>query len=160
MGNMTSSSASVAMIAAMITPALLILASASLVATALVRMARVVDRVRVLATAVHEGDWKRLGTTSAQLSTTLHRHALRARYAERSIAVLYATVAVFVVTCISIAIDQAIGGSLGWLPVMLAVGGTALLLLGAGLMVAESRLAADQITEEIRQALMRLEEKS
>jgi len=43
---------------------------------------------------------------------------------------------------------------------MLAVGGTLLLLLGAGLMVAESRLAGDQITEEIRQALVRLEEKS
>jgi Protein of unknown function (DUF2721) len=160
MGNMTSSSASVAMIAAMITPALLILASASVVATVLVRMARVVDRARVVAAAVHEGDWQRLGTTSAQLRTTLQRHAIRARYAERSIAVLYATVAVFVVTCISIAVDQAIGGSLGWLPVMLAVGGTLLLLLGAGLMVAESRLAGDQITEEIRQALVRLEEKS
>src|SRR5215469_18729356 len=54
MGNMTSSSASVAMIAALITPALLILASASVVATVLVRMARVVDRARVVAAAVHE----------------------------------------------------------------------------------------------------------
>jgi Protein of unknown function (DUF2721) len=36
------------MIAAMITPALLILASGSLIATALVRLGRVVDRVRKL----------------------------------------------------------------------------------------------------------------
>jgi Protein of unknown function (DUF2721) len=37
------------MIAAMITPAMLILASGSLIATALVRLARVVDRLRKLA---------------------------------------------------------------------------------------------------------------
>ena len=42
-------SAAQAIISAMITPALLILASGSLIATALVRLARVVDRVRKLA---------------------------------------------------------------------------------------------------------------
>jgi hypothetical protein len=41
-------SPSQAIIAAMITPALLILALGSLIATALVRLARVVDRVRKL----------------------------------------------------------------------------------------------------------------
>jgi hypothetical protein len=37
----------------------------------------------------------------------LERHAKRARYAEWSIALLYATVVVFVITCISIAVDHA-----------------------------------------------------
>jgi hypothetical protein len=153
----SASSAAVAMIAAMITPALLILASASLVATALVRMARVVDRARVLAAIAHEGDWKRLGATPAQLRASLERHAKRARYAEWSIALLYATVVIFVVTCISTEVDHAASGSLSWLPVGLA--GTLLLLAGGALMVAESRLAGDQIAEEIRQALARLEER-
>jgi hypothetical protein len=40
------------MIAAMITPAMLILASGSLIATALVRLARVVDRLRIAALRV------------------------------------------------------------------------------------------------------------
>jgi hypothetical protein len=44
MGNVGSQSAAVATIAAMSTPALLLLGSASLVASALVRMARIVDR--------------------------------------------------------------------------------------------------------------------
>ena len=158
MGTASASSAAVAMIAAMITPALLILASASLVATALVRMARVVDRARVLAAIAHEGDWEKLGATPAQLRTALERHAKRARYAEWSIALLYATVVVFVVTCISIAVDHAAGQSLTWLPVGLAIAGTLLLLSGGALMVAESRLAGDQIAEEIRHALARLEE--
>ena len=159
MGTASASSAAVAMIAAMITPALLILASASLVATALVRMARVVDRARVLAAIAHEGDWEKLGATPAQLRTALERHAKRARYAEWSIALLYATVVVFVVTCISIAVDHAAGQSLSWLPVGLAIAGTLLLLTGGALMVAESRLAGDQIAEEIRHALARLEER-
>jgi hypothetical protein len=143
----------------MITPALLILASASLVATVLVRMARVVDRARVLAAIAHEGDWEKLGATPAQLRTALERHAKRARYAEWSIALLYATVVVFVVTCISIVVDHAAGESLSWLPVGLAITGTLLLLAGGALMVAESRLAGDQIAEEIRHALARLEER-
>jgi len=159
MGTASASSTAVAMIAAMITPALLILASASLVATALVRMARVVDRARVLAAIAHEGDWEKLGATPAQLRTALERHAKRARYAEWSIALLYATVVVFVVTCISIAVDHAAGQSLSWLPVGLAIAGTLLLLTGGALMVAESRLAGDQIAEEIRHALARLEER-
>jgi hypothetical protein len=160
MGTASASSTAVAMIAAMITPALLILASASLVATALVRMARVVDRARVLAAIAHEGNWEKLGATPAQLRTALERHAKRARYAEWSIALLYATVVVFVVTCISIAVDHAAGQSLSWLPVGLAIAGTLLLLTGGALMVAESRLAGDQIAEEIRHALARLEERT
>ena len=159
MGNAVTPSAAVAMIAAMITPALLILASASLVATALVRMARVVDRARVLAAIAHEGSWEKLGATPAQLRMALERHAKRARYAEWSIALLYATVVVFVVTCISIAINHAAGESLSWLPVGLAIAGTLLLLAGGALMVAESRLAGDQIAEEIGHALARLKER-
>jgi hypothetical protein len=159
MGNAVTPSAAVAMIAAMITPALLILASASLVATALVRMARVVDRARVLAGIAHEGSWEKLGATPVQLRTALERHAKRARYAEWSIALLYTTVVVFVITCISIAINHAAGELLSWLPVGLAIAGTLLLLAGGALMVAESRLAGDQIAEEIEHALARLEER-
>jgi hypothetical protein len=55
MGNPGPQSVAVAAIAAMITPALLLLGSASLVASALMRMARVVDRARILVTIAHEG---------------------------------------------------------------------------------------------------------
>jgi hypothetical protein len=151
-------SAAVAMIAAMITPALLILASASLVATVLVRMARVVDRARVLAAIAHAGDWQKLGATPGELRAALERHARRARYAEWSIALLYATVVVFVATCVAIVIDHAAGDTLSFLPVGLAIIGTLVLLAGGTLMVAESRLGGAQIAEEIRDALARLEE--
>jgi len=142
-------------IAAMITPALLILASASLVASALVRMARIVDRTRALAAMPAAG-----GPTLELLRAWLDRHALRARYAELSIAFRYAAIVVFTAACLSIALDRVTGGSLPWLPVVLAVGGTLLLLAGGTWMVAESRLSWAQIHEEIGHARKRLEEKT
>lgn len=148
----------IALIAAMITPALLILASASLVASALMRMARVVDRARVLASVAQSGEWAKLGATPAILGAWLDRHAARARHAGRSIAALYAAVVAFVATCLSIPIDRATAGSLVWLPVSLAVIGTLLLLAGGAWMVAESRLSGAQIQEEICLARSLLQE--
>ncbi len=160
MGNAPPSSSAIALIAAMITPALLILGSASLVASVLVRMGRVVDRARALATIANEGTWDRAGVTPATLRDSLNRHALRARYAERSIALLYGAVVVFIATCLFIAADRLTSDALAWLPISLALLGTLLLLAGATWMVAESKLAGAQIQEEIRQATQRLEEKS
>jgi len=142
----------------MITPALLILASASLVASALVRMARIVDRARALAASTRGGSWEQAAATPDVLRGWLERHEARARYAESSIALLYAAIVVFTATVLSIALDRAAGGALAWLPVVLAIAGTLLLLAGGALMVAESRSSWDQIREEIRQARARLKE--
>jgi len=152
-------SSAVATIAAMITPALLLLGSASLVASALLRMARVVDRARVLASLTHESAFDKIGITPDQMGAWLESHAQRARYAERSITFLYSAIVVFILTCLSIALDRALGGSLSWLPVMLAVAGTLLLLTGGAYMVVESRLSGEQISAEIRLALEKLQKK-
>jgi hypothetical protein len=160
MTNAVTPSWAVSTIAEMITPALLILGSASLVASALVRMARVVDRARTLSVIVCDGSWKRNGITVAELRRSLERHAARARYAERSIALLYTAVVLFVATCLLIAVDRAAGHALGWAPMALAVLGTVVLLGGGAWMVAECRLSGAQIAEEIREALLRLEEGS
>jgi hypothetical protein len=158
MGAATSPSAAVALIAAMITPALLILGSASLVASALVRMARVVDRARALAAIAHVGGWQTLGVTPAELGVWLERHRKRAQQTERSIVLLYSAVVVFVATCLAIALDRSMGEALTWLPILLAMGGTLLLLAGGAWMVAESRLSSDQIFAEIDLAVSRLKE--
>jgi hypothetical protein len=106
MGNAGAPSGAVATIAAMITPALLLLGSASLVASALMRMARVVDRARVLASIAHEGALDKIGITTDQMRSWLDSHAQRARYAERSITLLYSAIVVFISTCLSIALDR------------------------------------------------------
>jgi hypothetical protein len=151
-------SGAVATIAAMITPALLLLGSASLVASALIRMARVVDRTRMLISLAHEQAWDKIGITSGEMRAWLDSHAQRARYAERSIALLYSAIVVFISTCLSIALDRALGGALSWLPVTLAIAGTLLLLTGGAYMVTESRLSGEQISAEIRLAIRKLEE--
>jgi hypothetical protein len=103
------------------------------------------------------GNLDKIGVTTDQLRAWLDRHAKRARYAERSITLLYGAIVVFVSTCLSIALDRAVGGSLSWLPVAFAVAGTLLLLCGGTYMVAESRLSGEQINIEIGSALCRLE---
>jgi hypothetical protein len=157
MGNAGVPSAAVATIAAMITPALLLLGSASLVASALMRMARVVDRARILAALAHQGALDTAEITTDQLRSWLESHAQRARYAERSIALLYGAIVVFISTCLSIGLDRVMGGSLSGLPVTLAVGGTFLLLAGGACMVAESRLSGEQIRAEIDLAIHKLD---
>ena len=157
MDDQSTHSAAVAIIAAMVTPGLLMLGSASLVASALVRMARVVDRARTLAGIAREGTWAESGVTPGQLRAWLDRHATRARYAARSIALLYAAIVVFIATCLAIAADRVHGLPAPWLPLLLATAGTLLLLGGATCMVAESRLSGEQIAEEIRMALIHLE---
>jgi hypothetical protein len=73
-----------AMIAAMVTPAA-DLAASSLIATALVRLARVVDRVR------------RLSEIQARDPTERLRHQRRALLAKRAVALVFFAVVCFVV---------------------------------------------------------------
>jgi Protein of unknown function (DUF2721) len=122
----------------------------------LMRMARVVDRARILAVIAHQGTLATTGVTTDQLMSWLESHAKRARYVERSITLLYTAIVIFIATCLSIALDRALSGTLGWLPVALAVTGTLLLLSGAAYMVAESRLSGQQIRDEIHLALSSL----
>jgi hypothetical protein len=159
MGHSGSDSDAVATIAAMITPALLLLGSASLVASALMRMGRVVDRARILSAIAQGGTWNQIAVTTKQLRSWLESHSKRASYAERSIMLLYSAIVVFIATCLSIALDRATGEALSWLPVVLAVSGTLLLLIGASYMVAESRLSGEQISQEIHHALSQLNNK-
>ena len=132
-------SPSQAVIAAMVTPALLILASGSLIATALVRLARVVDRVRRLAD---------LGAKAP--ADELRRHRDRALLAERAVQIYFAAVLCFVVAGFGIAIDHLSSERLFWLPVGLTVAGMALIVAGSAAMFAECRAAAIQIHEELR----------
>jgi hypothetical protein len=132
-------------VAAMITPALLILASGSLVATALVRLGRVVDRSRALVATIAAGDV----ADPDGLRRSLDRHQRRALYAERSVALFFGAVVVFVLDCLSIGLDHFAGDSLTVVPIAATIVGMAVLLVGAGYMVAESQLGGEQIVEEI-----------
>ena len=136
-------------IAAMITPALLILASGSLIATALVRLARVVDRSRVLLATVDTA----AGADVPALRSALALHQRRAAFAGRSVAFFFLAVIAFVAGCLFIGIERVAGDSVAWIPISLTIAGMLTLIAGAGYMVAESRLSARQIAGEISHGL-------
>lgn len=153
MGGSITGSADVAIIAAMVTPALLLVASASLVASALTRMGRVVDRARALA-ALTQATPLPAGVSPSTLVNWLERHARRARQVQRCVALLYGAIVVFVACCISIALERTLG-AFTWLPAAIAVAGTLPMLGGAILMVLETGLSASQIDEEIALSIAR-----
>jgi Protein of unknown function (DUF2721) len=127
-----------AMIAAMITPALLILASGSLIATALVRLARVVDRVRKIAESGR-----------APLPGELLRLERRALAAERAVGRYFVAIVCFVVAGMSIALDHASGDRFSWAPVAVTTIGMLLIVDGSARMLEECRLGTSQIRAEI-----------
>lgn len=148
MGNSTSPA--LVIISAMITPALLILGSGSLVATALQRLSRAVDRARTLL-HLSEEEAQKQGCHEETMRCWLDRYAQRSLIAERAVFVFFAAVGTFVLDCLSIALDHSFHNTLTWLPVGLTIFGMLLMLFGAYLMLLESRLAGVQIREEIHQ---------
>lgn len=136
-------------ISAMITPALLILGSASLVATALQRLARAIDRVRVILHLSDE-EVRKLGWTQDESKRWLDRYATRSLIAERAVTAFFLAVGILVLDCLSIAVDRYANDMLTWLPVSLTIIGMVMILAGAYFMVQESRLANLQIREEIQ----------
>ncbi len=93
-----------ALIAAMLSPALLILAAGSLIAAALVRLGRVVDRVRALAA---------LDVRLATMDELSH-YERRASLALAAITSYFVAVAFFVAAGAAIALDHAAHDTLTW----------------------------------------------
>ncbi len=147
MNNATSPA--VLIISAMITPALLILGSASLVATALQRLARAIDRARAMLQLSDE-EAGRLGQTQDVSKRWLKRYAIRSLMAERAVTAFFLAVGLLVIDCLSIAVDRYFADTLTWLPVSLTILGMCMIFAGAYFMVQESRLANLQIREEIQ----------
>jgi hypothetical protein len=128
-----------ALIGAMLTPALLILASGSLIAAALIRLGRVVDRVRALGAP----------SAPALALDELNRHERRARFALAAVTAYFIAIALFVAAGIAIAVDHASGDRLTWLPIALTLAGMLLIVTGVGAMTLESRDSAALISADI-----------
>ena len=127
------------LIAAMLSPALLILAAGSLIAAALVRLGRVVDRVRAL------------GAPDAKPVTAeeLSRHERRASLALSAITFYFVAIAFFVASGAAIALDHAAHDTLTWLPVVLTIVGMVLIVAGVAAMVLETRDSASLVARDI-----------
>lgn len=133
---------------AMLAPALLMTATASLLASANARLARVVDRLRSIVADWEEGAHDRPEAALREL--LICRHRRRAHLVLRACQLMYAAMGSFVGTSLFLAIDAFLGFRLGMVPTGLAVVGVALLLLACAAMGSEVSLAVQGFDRELQ----------
>ena len=128
---------------AMITPAVLISASGTLVLSTSNRLTRVVDRVRTLA-----GEAERLRkegieeeTRTRLIAEQLPALSRRALLLRSALTALYAAIGLLVATSIAVGVVAVLGWAYGWVPIVLGLAGACALLYGSLLLVREARLA-------------------
>ena len=140
---------------AMITPALLISASGTLVLSTSNRLARVVDRVRALG-KMAEDLTPPDGTPAAEvedrrqlITEQLGKLSARIGYLVPAIATLYTAIGMLVASSISVAVAAVLQWRTAWLPVLLGLVGVCALFYASTLLVREVRLAAATTLNEM-----------
>jgi hypothetical protein len=130
---------------AMITPALLISASGTLSLSTANRLGRVVDRIRALtdmAEALPDGvaapDEVEKRTLIAD---QIGWHTLRLILLQRTIFTLYTAIGLLVGSSLTVGLSASTQWALGWIPVAFGLAGAGALLLAAGMLIREARLA-------------------
>lgn len=140
-----------AALTAMLAPALLMTATASLLASANARLARVVDRLRTMMAAWDDDGADVPGT--AERDAMIARHRRRAHLVLRACQWMYAAMGSFVGTSLALAVDALLGFRLGIAPTVLAVLGVCFLLLACAAMGREVGLAVSGFDREIEHGL-------
>jgi len=139
-------------LSAMITPAVLISASGTLVLSTSVRLARVVDRVRTLSGTLEEifnsAEDAMVAARRDQIEQQLGLQTQRGRLIQRALTSFYVALCVFVGTTISIAIS-AFAPAVAWAPTGLGIIGMITMFYGCVLLVRETRLALLSVDQEM-----------
>src|SRR5205085_2063982 len=135
-----------AVLTAMITPAVLISACGSLILSTSTRLGRVVDRVRELSDRFERmaHDDKEIALAKekrAMIFDQLDRLTSRARILQRSMTSFYLALGIFVATSFAIGMVAILHTRQGWIPVALGLLGAAFLFYGSILQILEARLA-------------------
>lgn len=140
---------------AMITPALLISATGSLVLSTSTRLGRVVDRVRELEKRLSEliltDDKTNILLYGKRLEVIVHlldKVTSRSRILQRAMSAFYYGLVCFILTSLTIAV-AGIFGVARWLPIPVGVIGISFLFYGSVLMLRETRLATTTIKAEM-----------
>ena len=139
-------SSSLAVLTAMITPAVLISACGSMILSTSTRLSRVTDRVRSLADRFEElahgnPEMELFEERRAATFKQLDMLTSRSRLLRRGLTVFYMAVSVFVATSVSIGVVAATGLRYSWVPVVLGMIGACFLFYGSVLVILEARIA-------------------
>ena len=148
----TASASGLAVLSAMVTPALLILACGTLITSTASRLARIVDRVRKLSGSLEklwaDGSVDFADVRKAELERQLAVHADRGRLIQQSLTSFYLALGLFVATTVAIA-AVAFLPELAWVPTSLGVVGSLVLFYGCVLLIRETRLALFAVRSEM-----------
>jgi hypothetical protein len=143
-------------LAAMITPAVLISACGTLVFSTSSRVSRVVDRVRSMADQIERMGQQRVDPVSPvtilrkQLFLDqLKRLSRRVMLLRSALTGFYIAIGLFVATSIAVGIVAIASLDYSWLPVVLELLGSAVLLYGTVLLVSEARLGVTSTLKEM-----------
>ena len=147
--------AAIAVLTAMITPAVLISACGSMILSTSARLGRVVDRVRALSDRLEE-----MGAKEEQGPSQTERQALifqqldkltsRARILQRCMVTFYLSLGLFVATSVAIGVIPFTGNQrYNMIPVGLGLAGACFLFYGSVLLILEARLALSTIHAEM-----------
>ena len=140
-------SSTIGFLTAMITPALLISASGTLVLTTSTRLGRVIDRSRDLEKRLNE-----LITTKDKAEIPLYARRIevvfelldkvttRSRILQRALFVFYCSLAIFVLTSLTIGVVSLLN-QYAWTPIPIGLIGMLFVFYGSILMMRESRMA-------------------
>jgi len=145
-------------LAAMITPAVLISASGTLVLSTSNRLNRVVDRVRALASQaekLHQSEKQELAEDDARrqlIADQLVVLSSRVLLLRSALTALYLAIGLLIATSIAVGVVAAFRWVYGWLAVVLGLFGTCVLLYGSFLLVREARLAVKLLLQEMAHA--------
>lgn len=141
-------------LSSMITPAILILASAAILGTVSSRLIRVVDRVRELGRELRElstsDDVRELEYRKDLLFRLLGSTSKRARILQRAMSGLFLAIASFIITSIVIGVLSLTHYDIGWLALGVGFVGALLLLSASILLIIESRMAISSTRAETK----------
>ncbi|HKP69704.1 MAG TPA: DUF2721 domain-containing protein [Pyrinomonadaceae bacterium] len=140
---------------AMVTPALLISATGSLVLSTSTRLGRVVDRVRQLEERLSENiyaenkeDIPLYDKRVEVIVDLLDKVTSRSRILQRALQTFYYGIGMFTLTSVTIAV-AAIFNSYRWVPIPIGIIGIMFLFWGSFLMLRETRMATATINAEM-----------
>jgi hypothetical protein len=140
-------------VSAMITPAILMLAAGSLVNSTLTRLARVVDRARVIIDRVSQLYADGKDDLAREEEAWLWTYNRRVALAERALTFYYAAILFFIGTSLAIALNSVGLERLPWVAIVLVVLGVIFLSLGTAALVLETNLAVGTLRREISLSL-------
>ena len=149
------SASAIAVLTAMITPAVLISACGSMILSTSSRLGRVVDRVRSLSDRLEEmAERNERGEVAVErqalIFQQLDKLTSRARILQRCMVTFYLSLGMFVATSVAIGVVAFTGNPRhNLLPVTLGIAGACFLFYGSMLLIFEARLALSTIHAEM-----------